>query len=142
MEVSLVRKRVQSTITAARADAQGRRQRVADAERAYATFLQDVAAPLFHQIAGVLKAEGYAFTVFTPADTVRLSLDRGRDDFVELALDTESPSPQVIARISRTRGSRRLDEERPLKPGAPPDALAEEDVLDLVLPALEPWLER
>jgi hypothetical protein len=50
--------------------------------------------------------------------------------------------PQVVGRISRARGSRTLDEERPIKPGTPPEALTEEDVLTFLLDALQPWLER
>jgi hypothetical protein len=89
-----------------------------------------------------LKAEGYAFTVFTPGGGLRLASDRTRDDFIELALDTSGDRPQVVGRISHARGSRTLDEERPVKPGAAPDAITEDDVLEFLLTALEPWLER
>ena len=142
MEVSLVRKRVQAAIAEARQDAQRRRQAASDAQRAYATFLENVAAPLARQVANALKAEGLNFTVFTPGDGVKLAADRGRDDFIELSLDTESDRPQVIGRISRSRGSRTLAEERPIKPGVPPDALTEEEVLDFLVWGLAPWLER
>ena len=129
-------------ITAARGRAQARRQQADEATRAYGAFLQNVAAPVLHQLAGALKAEGYPFTVFTPGDGVRLASDRGRDDFVEFALDTSGDRPQVIGRISQSRGSRRLEEERPVKADVPPDALSEEDVLDFVMQALERWLAR
>ena len=129
-------------ITAARGRAQARRQQADEATRAYGAFLQNVAAPVLHQVAGALKAEGYPFTVFTPGDGVRLASDRGRDDFVEFALDTSGDRPQVIGRISQSRGSRRLEEERPVKADVPPDALSEEDVLDFVIQALERWLAR
>lgn len=142
MEVSLVRKRVQAAIAEARQDAQRRRQAASDAQRAYTAFLENVAAPLARQVAGALKAEGLNFTVFTPGDGVKLAADRGRDDFIELSLDTESDRPQVIGRISRSRGSRTLAEERPIKPGVPPDALTEEDVLNFFVWGLAPWLER
>lgn len=142
MEVGEVRKRILHAIADARRRAQERRQRTADAERAYATFVQDVATPVVRQIASALKAESYAFTVFTPENGLRLAADRGRDDFIEFALDTDSERPQVIGRISRTRGSRRLDEERPIKPGASPETVTEEDVLEFVMRALEPWLAR
>jgi hypothetical protein len=131
---------VQGAITAARGRAQEHRQLVADAERAYATFLQDVATPVVQQVAAVLKAENYAFTVFTPGDGVRLASDRGRDDFIELRLDTSLERPQVIGRVSQTRGSRRLDEERPLNPGASVESLTEDDVLEFIVHGLEPWL--
>src|SRR5262245_47546814 len=129
MEISAVRRRVHSAITSAKATEQDRRQRVTDATRDYAVFLETVATPLMQQLANVLKVEKYAFTVSTPGDTVQLSYDHGRDDFIEIALDTSNGYPQVVGRISRTRGSRRIDEERPIKPDASPAALTEEDVL-------------
>ncbi len=94
------------------------------------------------QIANALKVEGYAFTVFTPGGGLRLASDRGRDDYIELALDTDAAPPQVVARISRTRGSRTLEEERPIQPGASPGAITDADLLEFLLDALEPWLER
>ena len=142
MEVSLVRRRLQASIAAARERTQQRRQRAAEAERAYATFLQEVATPVTRQVANALKTEGYNFTVFTPGDGLRLAADRGRDDFIEFALDTDADRPEVIGRISHARGSRTVDEERPVKAGAAPDALTDEDVLQFLLGALEPWLER
>jgi hypothetical protein len=142
MEVSQVRRRLQASIAAARERSQQRRQRASDAERAYAAFLQDVATPVTRQVANALKTEGYSFTVFTPGDGLRLAADRGRDDFIEFALDSDAEPPQVIGRISRARGSRTIDEERPVKPGASPEMLTEHDVLDFLMNALEPWLER
>ncbi len=140
MEVSQVRKRVQGAIAAARQQAQVHRQATADAERAYAAFLENVAIPVARQVAGALKSEGFGFTVFTPGGGLRLASDRGRADFIELALDTDGPRPHVVGRISQTRGSRTIDDERPLKAGASPDALTEEDVLEFFVSALEPWL--
>lgn len=113
-----------------------------EAERAYGTFLQDVATPVTRQVANALKAEGYAFTVFTPCGGLRLASDRGRDDYVEFALDTSGDRPEVVGRISHTRGSRTIEEERPVKGGAAPDQITEADVLDFWLEVLEPWLER
>ena len=133
---------MQAAIAAARERSQLRRQRASEAERAYTTFLETIATPVTRQVANVLKTEGYAFTVSTPGDGLRLGADRGRDDFIEFALDTTGDRPQVIGRISHTRGSRTIDQERPVKAGAAPDALTEEDVLEFLLDALEPWLER
>lgn len=129
-------------IEAARERAQRRRTRTAEADTSYAAFLQDVATPVAKQVANTLKVEGYGFTVFTPGDGLRLASDRGRDDYIEFALDAESDPPQVVGRIRYTRGSRTIDEERPVKPGATPDAVSEEDVLAFLLDALGPWLER
>jgi hypothetical protein len=142
METSAVRRRVQQAMATAKTREQDRKQRAAEATREYATFLEAVATPLLQQVANVLKAEGYAFTVSTPGDTLQLANDRGRDDFIELALDATFDHPQVVGRISRSRGSRRLNEERPIKPDASPAAITEQDVLEFVAHALEPWLAR
>jgi hypothetical protein len=142
MEISRVRNQLRNAIERARARAHQRRHRAQDAERAYEVFLRDVAVPVTRQVANALKAEGYAFTVFTPGGGVRLSADRGRDDYVELALESADDPPQVMARISRTRGSRTINDERPLKDGASPEQITEVDVLDFWLDVLEPWLER
>ena len=142
MEVSFVRRRLKSAIDRARERSQQKRQRTAEAERAYQAFLDEVAIPVAKQLANALKVESYAFTVFTPGGGLRLASDRGRDDYVELALDTAADRSQVIGRVRRTRGSRTLDEERPVKAGVAPDGLTEDDVLEFFLDALEPWLER
>jgi hypothetical protein len=142
VEVSLVRNRLKRAIEAAREREQQKRQRSAATERAYDAFLKDVATPVTRLVANTLKAEGYAFTVFTPGGGLRLASDRGRDDYIEFALDGGTDPPQAIARISHTRGSRTLSDERPIKAGASPEALSEEDVLAFLLTALEPWLER
>lgn len=142
MEVSHVRRRLQAAMTTARDRAQRRRQLAADAETAYDSFLSTVATPLVKQIANALQAEGYAFTLSTPGRGLRLALDRGRDDFIELALETDADEPTVIGRIRRTRGSRTIEEERPVKRGASPDQVSEQDLLDFFANALEPWLGR
>lgn len=142
MEVSLVRNRLRRAIDRARERTQERRQRTAGAELSYATFLAEVAAPVVRMVANALKVEGYGFTVFTPAGGLRLAANRGRDDYIELRLDTASDPARVVGRVSHARGSRTLEEERPLKPGATPDQLSDEDVLSFLLDALEPWLER
>ena len=129
-------------MTTARDRAQRRRQLAADAETAYDSFLSNVATPLVKQIANALQAEGYAFTLSTPGRGLRLALDRGRDDFIELALETDADEPTVIGRIRRTRGSRTIEEERPVKRGASPDQVSEQDLLDFFESALLPWLER
>jgi hypothetical protein len=142
MEVSHARNQLRRAIEAAKERSQQKRQQIAAAEAAYLTFLEQVATPVTRQIAGALKAEGHAFSVFTPGGGLRLASDRGRDDYVEFALDTDAAPPQVVGRISRTRGSRTLEDERPVKEGASPDAVSEEDVLAFLVSALEPWLER
>jgi hypothetical protein len=142
MEVSQVRRRVQAALAAARERTQHRRESVAEAERGYERFLTDVAVPIGRQVANVLKAEGRSFTVSTPAGAMRLAPDRGRDEFVEITLNAEADPPAVVGRIRYTRGSRTIDEERPVKPGAMPDQISEEELLEFLIRALEPWFER
>jgi hypothetical protein len=142
MEISQVRNQLRNAIERGRERAQQRRQRTLDAERAYESFLQNVATPITKQVANALKAEGYAFTVFTPGGGLRLADDRGRDDYIELALDTSGAVPQVVARISRTRGSRTLEDERAVKKDASPEQITEADMLQFLLEALDPWFDR
>jgi len=126
----------------ARARAQRQREHTADAERAYNAFLEEIAIPTTRMMANVLKAEGYPFTMSTPSGGLRLASDRGRDDYVEFALDTTGERAQVMGRIRRTRGSRTIEEERPIKPDAAPQELSDSDFLTFLVAALEPWLER
>jgi hypothetical protein len=142
VEVSHVRRRLAAAIERARRGSQERRERVAAAERAYEAFLADVAVPVTRQLANVLKAEGYLFTVNTPGGSVRLASDKGRDDYIEFALDAAADPPEVLGVTRYARGSRTVSEERPLKQGAPPEAITDEDVLEFLVKALEPWLER
>ena len=142
METGVVRKQVVQKLTALRDRGQQRRARSADAERQFETFLELVAVPLARQIASALKAEGHAFTVFTPGRGLRLALDKGRDDFLELMLDTDADPPHVVGRVSYTRGSRTVVSDIAVKEGVGPEALTEQDVLDFLLRALEPLLER
>ena len=142
MEVSEVRKQLIHAIDRAKARSQQHRQHAAEAERAYTAFLEDVATPTTRMMANVLKAEGYPFTVSTPSGGLRLASDRGRDDYVEFALETNGDSSVVIGRIRYTRGSRTLEDERPIRAGASPQDLSDTDVLAFLVSALEPWLER
>jgi hypothetical protein len=142
VEVSEVRRQLKHAIDRAKARAQQKRQNAAEAERAYALFLQDVATPTTRMLANALKAEGYLFTVSTPSGGLRLASDRGRDDYIELALDGSRDKPTVVGRVRHTRGSRTLEDERPIKPDAAPQDLTEADVLSFLVNALDPWLER
>jgi hypothetical protein len=139
MEISVVRKRLTDTIDRAKKQAAARRGRGEQGARDFEVFLQKIAVPLMRQLANALKADGHAFTVFTPSDSVRLMSDRSADDFIELSLDPSAETPQVAARISRTRGRRVIDAERAV--GAPAD-VSEEQLLDFLLKELEPFVER
>ena len=139
MEIADVRKRIHSTIEPARQRAAERRTRGEEAARAYSTFLDTVAVPMFRQVANVLKVEGYAFSVFTPSGSVRLMSDRAAEDFVELTLDTSGDTPQVLGHTSRSRGRRVTESERAV---GTPAALTEESVLEFLAKELEPFVER
>lgn len=140
MDVALVRRRLHDTIERAKRVAADRRAINDRAAAAFQTFLATTAVPLFRQIANVLKTEGYLFTVFTPAGSVRLMSDKSAEDFIEVSLDTGGSSPRVVARISN-RGRRVVDSERTIASGDPA-TISEEDLLAFVLKELEPFVER
>jgi hypothetical protein len=141
METSQVRQRVNETIERARRNAAERRVRNDIAGRVYDEFLRDRAVPLVRQVANVLKAAGYQFTVFTPGGAVRLASDRHAGDFVELSLDTSGDEPAVIGHMSRTRGRRIVETEQAI--GARDIAeITDDQLLDFLLRALEPFVER
>jgi hypothetical protein len=142
MEVSIVRQRLLEVIDRARRAAGDRRARSDEAGREYQVFLDRIAVPLFKQTANVLRAEGYAFNVFTPGGSVRLMSERGARDYVELTLDTAGDAPQVVGHTSRARGSRVMESERPLNASGPVRDLTEQDVLTFLLKELEPFVEK
>jgi hypothetical protein len=142
VEVSEVRRRLEQASDQAKGRAKARRERNASAESAYATFLAVVAVPLARQVAGVLKAQGHSFTVFTPGNSVRIAHDRGRDDFVEIDLDTDGEAPQIVGRTSYTRGSRTVVDLRPVAADADPARVTDTDLMEFFAHAVAPWLER
>src|SRR3954451_22828425 len=125
MEIADVRKRIHSTIEHAKQRAAERRSRGDEAARAYSTFLDTVAVPMFRQVANVLKSEGDAFSEFTPLGSVRLMADRTAESFVELTLDATGDTLRVVVHPSRIRGRRVIESERAV---GSPAALAEEGV--------------
>jgi hypothetical protein len=139
MEIADVRKRILLTIDRARREAGERRTRTDQAARAYERFLEQTAVPLFRQVANVLGAENFAFTVFTPGGSVRLMSDRAAEDYIELTLDATADEPVVSGHTSRSRGRRVIESERPI--GAPA-TLGEDDVLAFLLKELKPFVEK
>jgi hypothetical protein len=139
MEIADVRKRLLLTIDRARQRAAERRARGDEAARAYSTFLEATAVPLFKQVANALRAEGYPFGLFTPSGSVRLMSDRTAEDFIELTLDTSGDTPHVVGHTSRSRGRRVMESERAL---GDPAALTERDVLDFLMNELEGFVDR
>jgi hypothetical protein len=142
MEISDVRKRVLETIDRAKRNAAGRRARVDEAGREYDVFLEQIAVPVFRQVANVLRAEGYLFNIFTPGGSVRLMSDRSAEDYLELFLDTTEDPPRVTGRASHSRGRRVLESERPIGSSGPLRELTEDDVLGFVMKELVPFVER
>lgn len=139
-DVGIIRKRIRAEIDKARHDQAERRTRVAEATRAYEAFLQNAAIPVFRMFANILKAEGYPFEVATPAGGVRLQSERHRDDAVEIELDTTADPPQPLVTITRNRGSRVVQSDRSIKWNTPLEQLTEDDVIEMVLEELRPWL--
>jgi len=141
METSVLRKRLADTIDAARRTAAERRARAETAARDYSQFLDLVAVPLFRQVANVLKASGYSFTVFTPTGSVRLMSDKASEDYIELSLDTSADQPMVMGRSSHARGRRVIENERAIAEQTVAN-LTEDHVLNYLLKELEPFVER
>jgi hypothetical protein len=142
LEVAQVRRRIQSRLTDLKQAAGARRERVAAAERAYATFLSDVAVPVFTTFAQTLSAENYPYKVIRPGDTVRLVSDRSNRTFVDLRLDTSLPAPAIMAEVSRERGSRVVADDRFVAEGVAIEATTEEHVLEFLLDLMADLIER
>ena len=141
MEISEVRRRLLAALDKARRDAAERRARTDIAAREYDAFLSQRAAPVFHQFAAALKAEGYQFNVFTPAASIRLASERSLEEFIELSLDDSSDPPAVIGRTTRGRGRRMVSTERAIG-GGPIADLTDEDVLAFLLEEITGLIER
>lgn len=142
MEISDIRRRFRAAIDQAKKASAERRTRADAASVAYAAFLRDIAIPVFRMFSNVAKAEGQPFTIFTPADGVRLVSERHADDFVELFLDASQDPPDVVARVNRRRGGDMMTTERPVRVGAPINSLTDEDVLSLLLAEIGNLTER
>jgi hypothetical protein len=142
METSDIRRRLRLALEQAKKASAERRARADAAAAAFDAFLRDVATPVFKVVGNVLKAEGHAFSVFTPAGTVRLVSDRSGDDFVELWLDVSIDPPQVGTRVNRVRGRNVTTLEGQLRPQAPIKSLTEEDVVAFLLSQIGALVER
>ena len=139
-DAAVLRKRIQTEIEKARRDQAERRARVAEATRAYEVFLETAAIPMFRMFANVLKSEGMNFEVMTPSGGVRLQSERHRDDAIEMELDTTADPPQPLVTITRARGSRVIQSDRTIKGSNPLVQLTEDDVIEMLIEELRPWL--
>jgi hypothetical protein len=139
MDIAEIRKRVQAAIQRAKQRDAERRTRADQAGRAYSTFLETIAVPLFRQIANVLRAEGYLVGVFTPSGSVKLASEKSGDDSIELTLDTSGDEPSVVARTRRSRGRHVIEAESPL---GDPASITEDALVEVLLRELEGFLRK
>ena len=142
MEVADVRRRLRAAIEEARRRAEDRRARKDAETRGWETALQDVVVPAFHLVASALAAEGYRFKVVTPGATARLVPERGGEEFVEVALETEADEPVVLIRSTRGRGRRTTTRERPLGVRSAAEIVSDDTIVPALLEELTPFLER
>ena len=142
IEIAELRKRVRAVIEHSRKSAAARRKTLEEASAAYDELLTRTAVPLVQKLANALRAEGFNFTVFTPAGGLRMALSKSGDDFIEFMLDTSQEVPVAALRVNRTRGRRIVQHERPVKERTPVERLGEEDVLQALLDELGPFVER
>ena len=142
METSDIRRRLRHALEEAKKATADRRARADAAATAYASFLEDIATPVFRMVANAARGEGHLFSVFTPAEGVRLVSERHGEDFLEVWLDTALDPPHVATRVNRVRGRNVTTTEGLLRAGAPIDTLADEDVLAFLLANIGPLVER
>ena len=135
-----LRKRIRAAMDAARRASATRRERAAAASREYEEFLETRAVPAFRAMDNVLRAEGVPFEAMTPSGGVRLVADKHRDDFIELELDATLDPPQPLLTTVQSRGSRVLRTERLVKEGSPISQISEDDVIELLMEQVKPWL--
>jgi hypothetical protein len=143
MEVSDVRRRLRAAIDEVKRESEQRRARNDEAVRTWERALEEVVVPAFHQLASALNAEGYRFKVVTPGTTARLVPERGGEEFVELALDTDGDEPVVMIRSTQGRGRRMVTRERPLSARSAADILTNNELaVTETIDELKHFLER
>jgi hypothetical protein len=133
---------VQAAITAARERSQLHRQAVADAEASYDRFLADVAVPLARQVANAFKAEGYSFTVSTPGRGVRIASDRGATTTWTSARHRRRAAAWSSGTSDTRAAHARSTKSIRSRQGAAPSQISEEELLEFVMRALQPWIDR
>ena len=142
MEVSEIRRRLRTAIDEAKRRSAEHRVRADEASKAWDGVLETTAIPATHTLASALAAEGHRFKVLTPGGSVRLSLERSAEEFIELALDTARDEPAVMVRSTRGRGRRMVSSERVAREGKAVAAMTQEDVVGVLLEELVPFIER
>jgi hypothetical protein len=142
MEISDIRRRLRLALEQAKKASADRRARADAAAAAYSAFLRDIGTPVFRMVANVAKADGYPYTVFTPAEGVRLVSERHGEDFIEIWLDASVDPPKIATRVSRARGRNVTTTEGLLRPETPIEGLTDEDVLAFLLAGIGTLAER
>jgi hypothetical protein len=81
---------------------------------------------------------------------IRAEIDKARRDqadrrvrvaeATEMELDATADPPQPLVTTTRTRGSRVIQDDRTIKGSNPLVQLTEEDVIEMLLEELRPWL--
>ena len=137
-----IRQRLKRVIEQSQRKAQERRARVEAASGDGERVLRHVVAPMFRQMAHVLKAEGYLFRVSTPKDAVQLIAEGPGENRIELAVDTTVDPPALQSRVVRTRGRRVLVDETVVVTGDAIASMTEEDTLNFLLVAIAPFMEK
>ena len=135
-------RRVRRAVAAARSAAAARRDRVTKAEDEGRAVLQNLVSPLCKTVTAVLAAEGHRFALSTPVGAVRLSRSAGGEDFVEIALDTSRDPPALVGRAAWVWGQRVRQEERVVAEHPDIGLLTADGVLDYLLAAIAPLVER
>lgn len=141
MEPSDIRRRVLHALEQARRHAAAHRSEAEQAAQVFEALLP-LATAAWKQAANVLKAEGHAFTLHTPAGVLRFVSDKSAEDYVEVALDTTRRPVAVVGRTRLARGRRVIDRESVVAEGEAVAGLGEEALLDFLLRELEPFVER
>lgn len=141
MEPSEIRRRVLRVLEQAKRNAAAHRAEADAARRAFEALLP-AAAPLWQQAASVLRAEGYAFRVFTPSDSLRFASERSGGDFIEITLDTSRRPVALVGRTCVTRGHRVIDRETIVAEGDAVPGVDAEAIFRFLLGELEPLVER
>lgn len=142
LEMVEVQRRLTHRLAELQRGAAERRGEAARAREAFERVLDTEIAPTVRQLAQVLKAQGFHFSVQTPAGAVRMVTERSADDFLEITLDVTRRPPAVLARVQYTRGRRLLEDERAVAEGEVIGALEAERVLQVLLDLLEPFVEK
>lgn len=140
LDVTEVRRRLVQTIDQIKKDAAARRAANDQAVVDYERFLAEIATPVCRHFVTALRGQGYGFRLSTPAGSVKLTSERSSGDEIELSFDAERRPPTVIGRVSYARGSRLLEEERPIVEGKLVGSTTEEDVLAFLLSVIPPFV--